>query len=165
MIVFLMEDALAFTRYKTKKSLFEGLAELCHTGIIARRPADNLWFINPLFAFFGNRVLFAEEYIKNTVKKFRIPLCRPWRNSGVTSGEGNGGDPHEVGASSFPLSSSMIRHGGRPGRLGSGLRGQRLRHPSVRAGKAGTRGATPGAPLRSSVNALITICYKRRPPN
>ncbi|MFS2435331.1 hypothetical protein AAH124_20465, partial [Phocaeicola vulgatus] len=32
--------------------------------IIARGPADNLWFINPLIVFNGDRVTFAKTYVR-----------------------------------------------------------------------------------------------------
>ena len=50
--------------YKTDKAVYKGLAELVKAEIIARGPADNLWFINPLIVFNGDRVTFAKTYVR-----------------------------------------------------------------------------------------------------
>lgn len=71
MIIFSLEDCLEYTRYSSKATVYKGLAELVKSEIIARGPADNLWFINPLIMFNGDRVTFAKQYIKkqaNTLK-------------------------------------------------------------------------------------------------
>lgn len=64
MIIFLMDKCKDYTQYKTTKPIYKGLAELLDAGIIARGPADNLWFINPLVMFNGDRVSFAKTYLK-----------------------------------------------------------------------------------------------------
>ena len=53
-----------YTKYKTDKAVYKGLAELVKAEIIARGPADNLWFINPLIVFNGDRVTFAKTYVR-----------------------------------------------------------------------------------------------------
>ena len=64
MILFFMDDCLSYIGYKTKKPIYEGLANLLAAEIIARGRADNLYFINPLITFNGNRVTCAKSYIK-----------------------------------------------------------------------------------------------------
>lgn len=49
---------------QTDKAVYKGLAELVKAEIIARGPADNLWFINPLIVFNGDRVTFAKTYVR-----------------------------------------------------------------------------------------------------
>ena len=48
----------------TTIAVLAGLAELVKAEIIARGPADNLWFINPLIVFNGDRVTFAKTYVR-----------------------------------------------------------------------------------------------------
>jgi hypothetical protein len=68
MFIFLMDECIQYTSYLTKKPIYQGLAQLVHSEIIARGPADNLYFINPLVAFNGNRVTYAKTYIKKVKK-------------------------------------------------------------------------------------------------
>lgn len=68
MIIFFMDDCLNYTGYKTKKPVYEGLAQLLAAEIIARGRADNIYFVNPLIAFNGNRITFAKSYIKKKIK-------------------------------------------------------------------------------------------------
>ena len=69
MVIFFMDDCLSYTGYKTKKPVYEGLAQLLAAEIIARGSADNLYFINPLIAFNGNRITFAKSYINSKKNK------------------------------------------------------------------------------------------------
>lgn len=64
MIIFSVEDCQKYTHYGSKASIYKGLAELINAEIIARGPSDNLWFINPLVIFNGDRVTFAKQYVK-----------------------------------------------------------------------------------------------------
>lgn len=64
MFIFLLDDCLEFTGYKNHRSIHQGLTNLLKAEIIARGPADSLYFINPLVAFNGNRVTYAKTYIK-----------------------------------------------------------------------------------------------------
>ena len=68
MIIFSQEDCLEYTKYSSKATVYKGLAELVKSEIIARGPADNLWFINPLIMFNGDRVTFAKQYVKKQSK-------------------------------------------------------------------------------------------------
>ncbi len=69
MIVFFMDKCKEYTKYETTKPIYKGLAELLHAEIIARGPADNLWFINPMVVFNGDRVTFAKTYIRKKGSK------------------------------------------------------------------------------------------------
>ena len=53
-----------YTGYKTAKPIYEGLSYLIASEIIARGRADNIYYINPLIVFNGNRVTFAKSYVK-----------------------------------------------------------------------------------------------------
>lgn len=64
MFIFLMEKCKEYTQYETTKPIYKGLAELLQAEIIARGPADNLWFINPMVVFNGDRVTFAQTFIR-----------------------------------------------------------------------------------------------------
>lgn len=64
MFIFFMEKCKEYTKYETTKPIYKGLAELLQSEIIARGPADNLWFINPMVVFNGDRVTFAHTFIR-----------------------------------------------------------------------------------------------------
>lgn len=64
MIVFDRKKCMEYTKYKSEKAIYKGLAELVAAEIIARGPADNLWFINPLVVFNGDRASYTREIIK-----------------------------------------------------------------------------------------------------
>jgi hypothetical protein len=66
MFVFLMYEALNYTGYKSEESIRIGLGALVASNIIARGPADTLYFINPMVAFNGDRVTFAKSYVKKS---------------------------------------------------------------------------------------------------
>lgn len=66
-----LANCLEYTKYKTKKSVFEGLAALIESGIIARGNRHYKYFINPLVVFNGDRVAFTKMYVKK--KKERTP--------------------------------------------------------------------------------------------
>lgn len=64
-----LEDCLTYTKYKTKKSVFEGLSALIECGIIARGNRHYKYFINPLVVFNGDRVAFTKMYVKKKKDK------------------------------------------------------------------------------------------------
>lgn len=64
MVIFFLDKCKEYTEYKSKETIYKGLAELIKSEIIARGPADNLWFINPLIVFNGDRVSFTKTYVK-----------------------------------------------------------------------------------------------------
>jgi hypothetical protein len=63
-IFFDPNECMEYTRYKAKKSVFNGLAELIEHGIIARSTIPYRYFINPMIVFNGSRVTFAKTYVK-----------------------------------------------------------------------------------------------------
>ena len=69
MILFDREDCLSYTQYKSTESIYRGLTELLKAGIIARGSSDNIYFINPLIIFNGDRARFVTEYVKKSRKK------------------------------------------------------------------------------------------------
>ena len=73
LIIFNRKKCLEYTKYKTDKAVYKGLAELVKAEIIARGPADNLWFINPLIVFNGDRVTFAKTYVRKKTLAARYP--------------------------------------------------------------------------------------------
>jgi hypothetical protein len=64
-----LEDCLSYTKYKTKKSVFEGLSALIECIIIARGNRHYKYFINPLVVFNGDRVAFTKMYVKKKKDK------------------------------------------------------------------------------------------------
>ena len=64
MFLFFLGDCMNYTGYKTAKPIYEGLSYLIASEIIARGRADNIYYINPLIVFNGNRVTFAKSYVK-----------------------------------------------------------------------------------------------------
>jgi len=67
-ILFDIDEALEYTKYKSKLSVFEGLTKLCEAGILARTKRSTKYFINPLVVFNGNRVTFAKTYVRKRKK-------------------------------------------------------------------------------------------------
>lgn len=66
--IFILDECLDYTGYKAKSSVFIGLGSLVANEIIARGRAENLYFINPMVAFNGNRITFAKTYVKKQQK-------------------------------------------------------------------------------------------------
>jgi hypothetical protein len=62
--IFIFDECKEYTGYKSKKPIYQGLSQLVESEIIARGPADTIYFINPLIIFNGNRVTYAKTYIK-----------------------------------------------------------------------------------------------------
>lgn len=73
MFIFLIEDCMEHTGYKSKNSIWIGLGSLVENNIIARGPADTLYFINPMVVFNGDRVTFAKTYVKKRKQKVIDP--------------------------------------------------------------------------------------------
>ena len=73
MFIFLKDECLEHTGYKSEKSIFIGLGSLVENNIIARGPADNLYFINPMVIFNGDRVSFTKTYVKKQKGKVIDP--------------------------------------------------------------------------------------------
>lgn len=66
--MFLIEECKSYTGYKTKKPIYQGLANLVAAEIIARTEHDIIYYINPLVAFNGDRVTYAKTYVKKKRK-------------------------------------------------------------------------------------------------
>ena len=64
MFLFFIDDCIKYTGYKSYNPVYNGLNCLISSEIIARGRADNIYFINPLVVFNGNRVTFAKSYVK-----------------------------------------------------------------------------------------------------
>ncbi|MGB0881214.1 MAG: RepA protein [Polaribacter sp.] len=79
MFIFLEHECLNYTGYKSQASIRIGLGSLVANQIIARGPSDTLYFINPMVAFNGDRVTFAQTYIKNQKLKIKkeSPVVNP----------------------------------------------------------------------------------------
>lgn len=65
-ILFDMEDAMNYCGYKSHRSVYAGLTELLKADIIARGKNENLYFINPMIIFNGNRINFIKQYVKKS---------------------------------------------------------------------------------------------------
>lgn len=63
-VIIRREKCMEFCKYKTLKPIYKGLAELVNAQIIARSWSEDIFFINPLVLFNGNRIVFATEWIK-----------------------------------------------------------------------------------------------------
>ena len=70
LVLFSLEEASEYTKYKSKASIYKGIAELLKANIIARGATDERYYINPMCAFNGNRINFVKSY----VKKNGVPL-------------------------------------------------------------------------------------------
>jgi intergrase/recombinase len=69
LFIFILNDAMKYTKYTSKSSIFIGIGQLLKAGIIARGPQEGIFYINPLVAFNGNRVTFAKSFVKKQNKK------------------------------------------------------------------------------------------------
>jgi hypothetical protein len=68
MVLFDMDECKKYTKYKTSKPIYKGLAELIDSEIIARTKFEYMFYINPMIFFNGNRITFAESYVKKQSK-------------------------------------------------------------------------------------------------
>lgn len=66
--IFILEDCMEYTKYKSDTSIRIGLTNLLENEIIARGRVDNLYFINPMVVFNGNRISFVDTYVKKKKK-------------------------------------------------------------------------------------------------
>lgn len=72
MIYFDRDECMEYTKYKSVESVYRGLTELLNAGIIARGKNDNVYFINPLIIWNGDRARFVTEYVKKSKKKKQL---------------------------------------------------------------------------------------------
>ena len=68
--IFILEECMEYTGYKSDTSIRIGLTNLLENKIIARGRKDVFYYINPMVVFNGNRITFAKTYVK---KKSSIP--------------------------------------------------------------------------------------------
>lgn len=73
MFMFIIDECLEFTNYKSKKQIYQGLTQLLKGEIIARGPSDSIYFINPIVTFNGDRVTYAKTYVKRKKSTFQDP--------------------------------------------------------------------------------------------
>ena len=64
-VIFEYKQAMKKTKFKSNKSLYEGIGQLTEAGIIARSTTSFKIFINPMILFNGDRITFATTYIKD----------------------------------------------------------------------------------------------------
>jgi hypothetical protein len=71
-ILFDMEDCLEYTKYKQRNAVNSGLSDLIEKGVLARSKKSYLLYINPLIFFNGDRIYFAECYVRDRKKSQQI---------------------------------------------------------------------------------------------
>jgi intergrase/recombinase len=86
--MFLIDDCLEYTKYKSSTSIRIGITSLLENNIIARGRTEFLYFVNPMVVFNGNRITFAHTYVKK--QKNKIP-----KNQGSLDFE-NPSDPYKL---------------------------------------------------------------------
>lgn len=88
-IDFILEDCMEYCQYKSRKAVFQGLADLLDKEIIARGRTQWQYFINPMITFNGDRVLFAKGLIRKKIKKQatedQLTLFGNFDNAGLSS--------------------------------------------------------------------------------
>ena len=67
--IFIIEDCKEYTGYKSESSIRIGLTNLLENDIIARGRTDILYYINPMVVFNGDRITFANTYVKKKKPK------------------------------------------------------------------------------------------------
>jgi len=63
------DEAKIYTGYSGNNHIRTGLSSLIEQGIIARSTNPFKYYINPLVVFNGDRITFAESYVKRRTKK------------------------------------------------------------------------------------------------
>lgn len=70
MVYFNVQECMEFCQYTGHSQVYNGLTELLRKAFIAISPRQNFFYVNPLYAFNGNRIMIYEEYIrKDGLKK------------------------------------------------------------------------------------------------
>ena len=72
-VEFLPDECLEYTKYKSVRQVYDGLASLLECKIIARGYNEYTYFINPLVFFNGDRVSFVRTYVKKKKGKSGDP--------------------------------------------------------------------------------------------
>lgn len=75
-VIIRRDKCMEFCKYKTLKPIYKGLAELVNAQIIARSWSEDIFFINPLVLFNGNRIVFATEWIKKKNPEVRAKTLK-----------------------------------------------------------------------------------------
>lgn len=68
-IFFDTKKAMEYTGYRSKNTINKALLQLIENKFIARATAASVYFINPIIFFNGDRILFANQYIKKNPKE------------------------------------------------------------------------------------------------
>lgn len=66
--VFVLDDCKEYSGYKSESSIRIGLTNLLENDMIARGKTEFLYYINPMVVFNGNRITFAETYVRKKKK-------------------------------------------------------------------------------------------------
>jgi hypothetical protein len=61
---FILDKCKKYTKYKSHTPIYIGMKSLLENKIIARGPIDSVYYINPTVVFNGNRITFADTYLK-----------------------------------------------------------------------------------------------------
>lgn len=64
MVYFNVQDCMDFCTYRTHGQVYKGLTELIKNLFISIAPRTNFFYINPKYAFNGNRILVFQEFIR-----------------------------------------------------------------------------------------------------
>jgi len=73
MVHFDLEECMEKTGYKSTRSVFEGLAELCKKDIVAKGKTHTLYYINPAIFFNGNRMVVVQDYYMKGSRAMKNP--------------------------------------------------------------------------------------------
>lgn len=90
-IDFNMDACKAYTRYASRPPIFDGLTDLLRVGIIARGAHPYQYIYNPLYAFNGDRVVFARGIIRKKIKdranddQLQLPLFHGLENKSLNA--------------------------------------------------------------------------------
>ncbi|MCB2411222.1 RepA protein [Hymenobacter lucidus] len=72
-IEFFIDECKEYTHYKSIKPIYAALASLIECEILARGYNENVYFINPLVFFNGDRVSFVRTYVKKKKNRAADP--------------------------------------------------------------------------------------------
>ena len=70
-VEFRISECIRYTKYKSKKPVYEGLTALMKSEIIARGYNEYVYFVNPLISFNGNRVSYIKTFCKRRKEEKR----------------------------------------------------------------------------------------------
>lgn len=63
-VYFGLQDCMDFCMYDSKTMIYRGLTELILKGFICKTTRPWVFYVNPLYAFNGNRITVYQEYVK-----------------------------------------------------------------------------------------------------